>query len=83
MADIYNDTLSSGANTGELTVTSLAILGVRCEGPILIEVKHGSQWNKLGSLGYSDSGVFWPPGVTIRVTNKAGADNDVAVVDQS
>lgn len=79
MADIYNDTISAGGNSGDLTVTVGVTYGIRCEGIARVEAKSGSRYDFVGRLGNSEAKVLVAPSSTIRVVNESGADNDVVV----
>jgi len=78
MAEIYNDTLSAGGNSGDLTVTAGQNYGLLVEGKTRIEAKKGSVYETIGYADESNPGVIiTAPGTTLRLVDESGADNDV------
>lgn len=78
MAEIYNDTLSSGGNSGDLSVTAAQSYGLTVSGKCRIEAKIGSEYRTAGHADErAPCKIVVAPSSTLRLVDESGAANDV------
>lgn len=85
MTEIYADSIPAAGDSGELTVTPLAIHGINVQCPAVVVAKNTAggedSWCELKRLEAGEAAIIYPTSATIKVHNlHPAAANDVLLI---